>query len=86
MEVLEKLKEYINENRGAHPPVTDIDEALRLDSLGFIRTVAFLENHLGVKVEDDEYTADNFATLRTISEFIAAKSKAGKQPESTDSA
>ena len=86
MEVLEKLKEYINENRAGHPAVTDIDEALRLDSLGFIRTVAFLENHFGVKVEDDEYTADNFATLRSMSEFIAAKSGPAKQPESTDSA
>jgi acyl carrier protein len=41
--------------------------------MSFIRTVAFLSNHLGIEVEDDEYTADNFGTFRAIGDFIEAK-------------
>ena len=44
MEKLEKVKDYINNSRSGQTPITDIDEPLRLDSLSFIRTVAFLAN------------------------------------------
>jgi acyl carrier protein len=43
MELPPKLKEYIDNNRGSLPAVTDPDEPLQLDSLGLIRLVAFLE-------------------------------------------
>ena len=46
MEIPPKLKEYIDNNRGSLPPVTDPDEPLQIDSLGLIRLVAFLESDL----------------------------------------
>jgi acyl carrier protein len=73
MELPPKLKEYIDNNRGSLPPVTDPDESLQLDSLGLIRLVAFLENDLGYRVEDEELVADNFATLRKLGELLASK-------------
>jgi acyl carrier protein len=73
MEIPQKLKEYINNNRGSLPPVTDPDEPLQLDSLGLIRLVAFLESDLGIRVEDEELVADNFTTLRKVGELIATK-------------
>ena len=72
-EIPPKLKEYIDNNRGSLPPVTDPDEPLQIDSLGLIRLVAFLENDLGIRVEDEELIADNFATLRRVGELIATK-------------
>jgi len=68
-----QLKEYINNNRGSLPPITDPDEPLQLDSLGLIRLVAFLESDLGIRVEDEELMAENFATLRTLEELLATK-------------
>ena len=68
-----QLKEYINNNRGSLPPITDPDEPLQLDSLGLIRLVAFLESDLGIRVEDEELMAENFATLRTLGELLATK-------------
>jgi len=72
-EIPPKLKEYIDNNRGSLPPITDPDEPLQIDSLGLIRLVAFLENDFGYRIEDEELIADNFATLRTLGELLATK-------------
>ena len=68
-----ELKEYIDNNRGFLPPITDPDEPLQIDSLGLIRLVAFLESELSYRVEDEELIAENFATLRTLGELLATK-------------
>jgi acyl carrier protein len=73
MEIPPKLKEYIDNNRGSLPPVTDPDEPLQLDSLSLVRMVAFLEEELGYRIEDEELIADNFATQRRIGELLRAK-------------
>src|SRR5437762_14035529 len=73
MEIPPKLKEYIDNSRGSLPPLTDPDEPLQIDSLGLIRLVAFLESDLGIRVEDEELIAENFATLRKLEELLATK-------------
>ena len=73
MEIPPKLKDYIDTNRGSLPPITDPDEPLQLDSLALIRLVAFLESDLGIRVEDEELIAENFATLRQLGELLATK-------------
>jgi acyl carrier protein len=73
MEIPPKLKEYIDNNRGSLPPVTDPDEPLQIDSLGLIRLVAFLESDFGYRIEDEELIAENFATLRTLGELLGTK-------------
>ena len=81
MEIPHKLKEYIDSNRGSLPPITNPDEPLQLDSLALIRLVAFLESDLGIRVEDEELIADNFATLRQIGQLLATKTPTGPIPE-----
>jgi acyl carrier protein len=75
MELPPKLKEYIDNNRGSLPPVTDPDEPLQLDSLGLVRLVAFLENDIGYRIEDEELIAENFATVRAIGELLRVKGR-----------
>jgi acyl carrier protein len=70
-----ELKEYIDENRGFLPPISDPDEPLQIDSLGLIRLIAFLESELGYRVEDEELIAENFATLRKLEELLATKTQ-----------
>ena len=84
MEIPPKLKEYIDNNRGSLPPITDPDEPLQIDSLGLIRLVAFLENEFGYRIEDEELIAENFATLRKLGELLATKTPTGPiaQPKS----
>lgn len=81
MEIPPKLKEYIDNNRGSLPPVTDPDEPLQIDSLGLIRLIAFVENEFGYRIEDEELIAENFATLRKLGELLATKTPAGPAAE-----
>jgi len=81
MEIPPKLKEYldtkrevyIDNNRCSLPPVTDPDEPLQIDSLGLVRLIAFLENDLVYRIEDEELIAENFATLRKLGQLLATK-------------
>jgi acyl carrier protein len=77
MEIPLKLKEYINNNRGSLPPLTDPDEPLQIDSLGLVRLVAFLESEFGYTIEDEELVAENFATMRSLGELLATKKVRG---------
>ena len=73
VEIPQKLKDYINENRAPLPPVSDPDEPLQIDSLGLIRLVSFMESDCGIRVEDEELVAENFATLRSLEKLIIQK-------------
>jgi acyl carrier protein len=74
MRIPPKLKEYLDEARAPLPAITDPDQPLQIDSLGLIRLVAFMEGDLGIRVEDEELLAENFATLRALDALIASKS------------
>jgi acyl carrier protein len=76
----QKVKDYIDSNRIPLPPIKDPDEPLRIDSLALVRLVAFLETDLGVRIDDEELIAENFATLRKLGELIASKSKTAEAP------
>lgn len=80
MNIPPKLKEYLDESRAPLPPISDPDEPLRIDSLTLIRLVAFMENDLGIRIEDDELLAENFATVRSIGKLIASKTPLEAQP------
>jgi acyl carrier protein len=81
MEISPKLKEYLDKNRSVYndslPPVTDPDEPLHVDSLGVIRLVAFLEKEFGYRIEDEELIAENFATLRKLTNLLATNTPSG---------
>jgi acyl carrier protein len=80
MEIPQKIKDYIDSNRLPLPPIKDEDEPLQIDSLAVVRLVAFLETDCGIRIEDEELIAENFATLRTLGELIASKSEAAEAP------
>ena len=74
MEALpQKLIEYLNNARAPLPPISDPDEPLQVDSLGLIRLVAFLESDLGIRIEDEELLAENFATMRSLENLLEKK-------------
>ena len=81
IEIPPKLKEYIDNNRGSLPPITDPDDPIQLDSLAMISLVAFLESDLGIRIEDEELVADNFTTLRKVGELIATKTPTASAAE-----
>jgi acyl carrier protein len=78
MNIPPKLKEYLDEARAPLPAITDPDQPLQIDSLGLIRLVAFMESDLGIRVEDEELLAENFATLRALDALVASKAQGGE--------
>lgn len=44
-----------------------------LDSMAVVNLIAALEEHFGIRVEDDEISAATFATLGSLSTFVQDK-------------
>ena len=76
-----RLVEYFNTTREPLPPISSPDELLHIDSLGLIRLVAFIENDLGIRIEDEEMLADNFVTLRALGNLLEAKARLAEKNE-----
>jgi acyl carrier protein len=47
-----------------------------LDSFGVVQLVAALEDTFGIVVEDDEFGADIFETVGSLTDFVEAKLRA----------
>ena len=45
-----------------------------LDSMAVVTLIAAMEDNYGFVVEDDEISADTFATVGTLTEFVKEKS------------
>jgi acyl carrier protein len=79
VDTTERIRGFIREELGFSGPPAELDEdrhlidAGILDSLGIFRLVGFLEDDMGIVVEDDELLPENFASIRAITSFIAAK-------------
>ena len=41
-----------------------------VDSMGVLQIVNFIEEHFGIKVEDEEITIDNFRTISAMARFV----------------
>ncbi len=80
MEIPQKLIDYINTSRAPLPPVSDPQEPLQIDSLSLIRLVSFMESDCGIRVEDEELVAENFATLQSLGELVEKKTQGANAP------
>ena len=66
---------------GARAKALASDSALlgslpELDSMAVVAVITALEERFGIVVDDDEITADTFATLGTLTAFVTDKIKA----------
>jgi acyl carrier protein len=63
---------------GARAQALTADSALlgslpELDSMAVVAVITALEERFGIVVDDDEITADTFATLGTLTAFVTDK-------------
>ena len=74
--IANEIKKYLvqqfpaTKNVGASDPL--LDGGL-IDSLGILDVVTFLENRFGVIFSDEDLSPENFATVRSIADFVARK-------------
>jgi acyl carrier protein len=75
-----ELRDFIVENFlfGEEVSFSDTDSFLKqgiIDSTGVVEVIAFIEEHYGIKVEDDEIVPDNLDSIERLSRFIEQKTK-----------
>jgi acyl carrier protein len=49
-----------------------------IDSLGVLDVVGFLEQTFNIRIDDDELTPENFATIKCMVSFVGTKSGQSK--------
>ena len=60
-----------------------LGELPEFDSMAVVTVVTMLEEELGIRVEDDELSAEVFATVGTLTAFVSGKIAAGSHAESS---
>jgi acyl carrier protein len=82
---LSSIREFINtellyrEDQRIDPTV-DLIESGVIDSMALLRLTAFLEEHYGIEIPDEDIVADNFRSLGSMEAFVASHMK--KVPQS----
>jgi acyl carrier protein len=71
------VEEILFEDPG-HPSIDEDGPLLELlDSFGIMRLVTFLEEEMGIHVEDSDITADHFRTIADVERFVSGKAGQG---------
>lgn len=70
-------EEILFEDPG-HPSISEDGPLLAvLDSFGIMRLVTFLEEEMGIQVEDGDITAEHFRTIADVERFVSGKAGRG---------
>ncbi|MCI0725418.1 MAG: phosphopantetheine-binding protein [Chloroflexi bacterium] len=76
MDVKEVLKEYITQVLLYHDSQITLQEEDillepgRLDSLGMLQVVHFLESHFNVHIPQEDVTVEAFGSIKTIADYL----------------
>jgi acyl carrier protein len=79
--VKDQVRQFVNEELAAAKGIASVrdDESLIdngvVDSLGIFRLVTFLEENFGVKIGDEEISAENLQSVNMIEQLVLSKSK-----------
>jgi acyl carrier protein len=79
--VKDQVRQFVTEELAAAKGITSVrdDESLIengvVDSLGIFRLVTFLEETFGVKIGDEEISAENLQSVDMIEQLVLSKRK-----------
>jgi acyl carrier protein len=79
--IKDQIRQFVTEELAAAKGINQVsdDESLIdngvVDSLGIFRLVTFLEENFGVKVADEEISAENLQSIDMIEQLVMSKSK-----------
>jgi acyl carrier protein len=80
MSTLDDVKNILGDTLQIGDRILDFDRATPLlgsipefDSMVVVSVITGIEEHFGVTVEDDDVSADTFATLGTLADFVDQK-------------
>jgi acyl carrier protein len=79
MNILEQLERIlvteiaVNLGKKTLSPDEDLLENGVIDSLGIMKLVVFMEENIGIKVDDEDIVPENFQTLNNMVKFVEQK-------------
>lgn len=79
--VKDQVRQFVNEELAAAKGISSVrdDESLIengvVDSLGIFRLVTFLEESFGVKIGDEEISAENLQSVDMIEQLVLSKNR-----------
>ena len=79
--VREQVREFVRESLASPKGIASFTDTESLtengivDSLGIFRLVAFLEETFGVRISDEEITAQNLSSVDQIESLVVSKLK-----------
>lgn len=79
----DSIKTFLNEEilaADAESGVEDGDDLLlsgRVDSIGMMRLVAFVEERFGIQVPPEDVTIERFQSIETIAAYLEGRKAAG---------
>ncbi len=79
VDIRSDIREFIVDNflfREDQESVSDSESLLEnglMDSTGVLELVAFLENDMGIEIQDAEIVPENFDSIENISRYASAK-------------
>lgn len=79
--IKDQIRQFVTEELAAAKGINQVtdDESLIdngvVDSLGIFRLVTFLEENFGVKVADEEISAENLQSIDMIEQLVISKGK-----------
>jgi len=79
--IKDQVRQFIREELASAKGITTFsdDESLMengvIDSLGVFRLVTFMEENLGVRVGDEEISAENLESVNKIEQLVLSKTK-----------
>ena len=82
MNTKEIVREFILEQLGPGSVAGDLTDEYPLlekeliDSMGVLKLVFFLENTLGIEVDDLDLIPEHFGSINAISDFVSTKQQA----------
>jgi acyl carrier protein len=78
MTIEDRIRRFVIDDLHAPSQLTVDDHLIErgvLDSLGIMHLVSFVESEYGVRVEDEDLTPDNFATIGDLANLVRSKSE-----------
>ncbi len=75
IEILKQVLQLDDRASGMDDSTPMLGEMPEFDSMAVVSVLTALEEHYGFVIEDDEVSAEIFATVGSLSEFVAAKAQ-----------
>ncbi len=79
MSIKDQIRDYIATELGWDKPANELPDDYQLlekdivDSLGIFKIITFIEEEWDVEVQDDELVPENFQSINSIANLVAAK-------------